>query len=372
MNRWLARSPIVIACGVWLASCGGAPAAPQPGPGGATPVATAPEPQYDEHGYPIPGQAPAAAPPPQVVAQAPEAPPAPPPAAAGPVRERAHQLREAADLLEKAEAARERNARSFAEQLFSSAELIVGSDALAELAPKFREGAPPRVEGPTKPVPVDQPPQPVAEGDSEKDNPEPPKPRRGTVSGTVRLEGGKSSGDMVVVTLKPLDRKSTSVPTVRVIEQRNRQFAPRVLVVPVGSMVSFPNFDPVFHNVFSTSDTKPFDLGLYKTGQTREVTFDREGTLRLGCNLHANMSAFIVVMNAPHYTITDGSGRFAFKSLAPGRYQARVYSDRATRPVEQEIEIKPGKNELALGVVADAPAGPLPDKFGVPRGGKTP
>jgi plastocyanin len=287
------------------------------------------------------------------------------------VGERAHQLREAADLLEKAEAARERGAKSFAEQLFSSAELIVGAEALAELASRFREGAPPRVTAPTKPVSTDAPPQPVVEGDSEKDNPEPPKPRRGSLTGTVQLEG-RGGGDFAVVTLTPIGRKAISVPTVRVIEQRGRQFAPRVLVVPVGSLVSFPNFDPVFHNVFSTSEAKPFDLGLYKTGNTREVQFDREGVVRLGCNLHANMSAFIVVASAPHYTVSDNSGSFRFKSLSPGKYQLRVYSERSTRPLEREVEIRPGKNELDLRVAADAPAGPLPDKFGVPRGGKTP
>jgi plastocyanin len=363
-----------------LAACGGAtpqpagsPSAQGPGPQQAAPQ----EQQYDEYGYPIPSTSPS--PKPQPVAQAPAPQPQPqatPPPPVGPVAERAHQLREAADLLDKAEAARGRDAKSFAEQLFSSAELIVGADALADLAPRFRAGAPPRVTEPTKPV-TDTAPQPIAEGDSDKDRPEvvPPKaaPTRGSVTGTVQMDGKAFAGEMAVVTLEPIGKKKPpTIPTARVIEQRNRQFAPRVLVVPVGSLVSFPNFDPTFHNVFSTSGTKPFDLGLYKTNQTREVLFDKEGVVRLACNLHANMSAFIVVMSAPHYTITDGGGRFKFKSIAPGKYLARVYSDRATRPVDREVEIKAGRNELDLGVTGDAPSGPLPDKFGVARGAKTP
>jgi plastocyanin len=285
------------------------------------------------------------------------------------VRERAAQLREAADLLDKAEAARDREAKSFAEQLFSSAELIVGSEALAELAPRFREGAPPRVTAPLKPVATDLPPQPVTVGDSEKDRPEPPKPKRGALSGLVKLDGKSFSGDYAVVTLEPLGKKRIAFPTARVIEQRNRQFAPRVLVVPTGSLVSFPNFDPTYHNVFSTSSTKPFDLGLYRSGETREILFDKEGTLRLACNLHANMSAFIVVSSAPHYRITDASGKFSFKNLEPGKYLVHAYSERSTQPISEEIEIKAGRNALELGVKADAPSGPLPDKFGVARGG---
>lgn len=343
----------VIVCG----ACGGSTPSPQ-GP---------PAPAYDPE-YPT-----AAAPEKPVVATPAAPAPAPPAtgaAPAGPGRERAAQLREAADLLDKAEAARERDAKSFAEQLFSSAELITGAEALAELAPRFREGAPPRVTTPTKPVSKDTAPQPVAEGDSEKDHPEPPKPKRGTVNGEVKLDGKLFSGDFAVVTLEPLGKKKIAFPTARVIEQRNRQFAPRVLVVPTGSLVSFPNFDPTFHNVFSSSSTKPFDLGLYKSGETREILFDKEGTIRLACNLHANMSAFIVVSSAPHYRITDGSGKFSFKSLEPGKYLVKAYSERSMEPVSQEIDIKAGSNNLALGVKGDAPMGPLPDKFGVARGSK--
>jgi plastocyanin len=287
------------------------------------------------------------------------------------VRERASQVREAADLLDKAAAARERDAKSFAEQLFSSAELILGVEAVADIAPRFREGAPPRVTTPTKPVPKDSAPQPLAEGDSEKDRPE-PKPRKGSLFGTFTADGRPLAGEFGVVTLQPVGRKAFALPTARVIEQRNRQFAPRVLVVPVGSIVSFPNFDPTFHNVFSTSETRPFDLGLYKSGESREIMFDKEGTVRLGCNLHANMSAFIAVVSAPHYMITDSAGKFSFKSVEPAKYVLRGYSERSLAPVVQEIEVKPGRNEIAVGVKADAPTGPLPDKFGVARVAKKP
>jgi plastocyanin len=290
----------------------------------------------------------------------------------GPARERAVRLREAADLLDKAAEARDRDARSFAEQLFSSAELIVGPGAVADVAPLFREGAPPRVDAPTKVMPKDAAPQPAAVGNSDHDQPPPPKPPKGAIAGTLTLDGKPFAGDFGVVTLTHADGKARPIPTARVMEQRNRTFAPHVLVVPVGSVVAFPNFDPVFHNVFSTSEAKPFDLGLYKNGEAREVLFDREGTVRVGCNLHSNMAAYIVVVAARHYAVTDGSGGFAFGSLEPGKYTLRAYSEKSLAPVTREVVVKPGKNRVELSVTGDAPAGPLPDKFGVARVAKKP
>ena len=283
---------------------------------------------------------------------------------AGPVGERAEGLREAATLLDKAEGARGRGNRSLADQLFSSAELIVGAEALAPLAPLFREGAPPRVTTPTVAVARETAPQPVAVGSSAEEEPE-AKPQRGSLSGGVKLSG---AGDtLAVVTLEPLaGRRARRTPRHRVIEQRNREFAPRLLAVPVGSTVSFPNFDAIYHNVFSRSESKPFDLGLYQRGQARELVFDREGIVRVGCNLHANMSATVVVVSAPHYAITDRRGRFFFRSLEPGRYRLRAYGERGSEPTTQEIVVNPGENSVSV-ALADGPIGPLADKFGRPR-----
>jgi hemoglobin len=281
----------------------------------------------------------------------------------GPVTERAEGLREAASLLDKAEGARARGNRSLADQLFSSAELIVGPEPLAALAALFREGAPPRIT--TPPVAVaTAPPQPLAVGSSAEEEPE-PRPARGSLAGAIKTGG---LGDtLAVVTLEPLSgRRARRTPRHRIIEQRNREFAPRVMAVPVGSTVSFPNFDPIYHNVFSRSDTRPFDLGLYKNGQARELTFEREGIVRVGCNLHANMSATVVVVAAPHYAITDRRGRFFFRSLEPGRYRLNAYGERGAAPTTQEVVVSAGENNVSV-ALAEAPAGPLADKFGVPR-----
>jgi hemoglobin len=302
----------------------------------------------------------------------PGAPTSGPPGAAAPspIIERAAALREAASLLDKAEAARARQSRSLAEQLFSSAELIAGSGAVADLAPLFREGAPPRITTPPVQVPLNSPAQPAAVGnsdDEETDGGAAAKPQRGSLSGIVNRAAGTAEG-LTVVTLEPLSgRVRRRPPRQRVIEQRQRTFAPRVLAVPVGSSVSFPNFDTIFHNVFSRSEAKPFDLGLYKGGQARELVFDRPGVVRIGCNLHASMAAFVVVVEAPHYVIAAPDGRFSFRSVAPGRYRLRAYNDRTEAPVEQTVAINAGANDVKVQMGPAAPTQPLADKFGQPR-----
>jgi plastocyanin len=285
------------------------------------------------------------------------------------VKGKSEALRDGAKWLDKAEEMRAKGNKNLAEQFFSQAELLVGADVLADLAPVFREGAPPRVTTPTK-VMKDEGPQPKTVGNSEDDEPKPVKKRVvGSLAGVMNVEGGE--GGIGVVTMTPIGRKSPKrTPKQRVMEQRNREFAPHILAIPVGSTVSFPNFDAQFHNVFSTSDVARFDLGLYKNGESRDYVFNKEGIIRIGCNLHATMSAWIVVVSAPLYSITNEKGEFAFPTLEPGKYELKAWNERSLEPVTQTIVIKEGKNELQVGVKGDAPTGLQPDKFGGARGGK--
>ena len=133
------------------------------------------------------------------------------------------------------------------------------------------------------------------------------------------------------------------------------------------STVAFPNYDDFYHNVFSSSTTQPFDLGLYKSGKSREMTFEKTGLIRLGCNVHAKMASFIFVIDAPAYAPVEGAKEFNFKSLAPGKYKARVWSERSSEPVESEITIKAGVNTMSFDVKGDAEMGPSKDKFGTTR-----
>ena len=290
----------------------------------------------------------------------------------GPVTERAQLLREAADQLDKAQAALDKGNRNLAENLFSTAELLVGADVLAPLAPTFREGAPPRVTTPTQKVDTTAPAQPRVAGSSEAEDEKehvPPPRVEGSLTGALQIDGHGASGAFGLITLEPVDGKwKPRTPKHVVLEQRNREFLPHVMAISVGSTVAFPNFDPVFHNVFSTSPSGPFDLGLYKAGEAREFTFPREGIVRLGCNLHANMSGYIAVVAAPAYVVTDGDGGFAFKHLPPGKYRLKAWSERSKAPITQEITVKAGKNTVTVGVSGDAAKGPQPDKFGGKRG----
>jgi plastocyanin len=295
-----------------------------------------------------------------------------PTAKLGPVGERAQGLREAADLLDKAQNALDTGNRNLADQLFSTAELLTGPEAVVSIAPRFREGAPPRITTPTQKVDPATAPQPRVAGSSEAEDEKdrvPPPRIEGSLTGTMQIDGRAVTGAFGLITLEPENGKWKPRTAKRlIVEQRNREFLPHVMAISVGSTVTFPNFDTVFHNVFSTSPVGAFDLGIYKVGEAREVTFQKEGIVRLGCNLHANMSAYIAVVAAPAYVVTDDTGRFAFRHLPPGKYKLKAWSERSKAPVAQDVAIKVGKNAVTVDVTGDAAPGPQPDKFGGKRG----
>jgi len=104
------------------------------------------------------------------------------------------------------------------------------------------------------------------------------------------------------------------------LNQQDRRFSPDLVVIPAGSSVSFGNLDPIFHNVFSLSKAKSFDLGNYPKDQSRIVTFPKAGIVFVDCHLHPNMSAAIVVTPNRWSTKADASGHFVLSGLGPGTY----------------------------------------------------
>ena len=104
------------------------------------------------------------------------------------------------------------------------------------------------------------------------------------------------------------------------MQQVNREFDPDLIVVPVGGTVAFPNMDPIFHNVFSLSKTKSFDLGSYDKGDTRRVTFAKPGVVNVYCHLHPNMSGTVVVVPNRYYARADSSGHYEIHDIPPGEY----------------------------------------------------
>ncbi|MBV8762971.1 MAG: hypothetical protein JO257_37140 [Deltaproteobacteria bacterium] len=274
--------------------------------------------------------------------------------------------KQAHTLMEAAITAARRGQRNWAEQLFSRVEIAVGAEAVAAAVPVFREGAPKRIDTPITQMAKDAAPQPRIVGGSDEDSPG-AAAQPASLKGTITVDGKPLDG-VGLVELYPLDaayKKRTAKH--RVVEQRNKQFWPHLLAIPPGSVVAFPNYDDFYHNVFSRSTTQPFDIGMYKSGQSREMSFDKPGLVRLGCNVHASMAAFIFVVDAPAYVPVDGANEFRFRSLAPGKYKARVWSEHSLEPTETTIRIKDGVNTIAFDVKGDAPRGPSPDKFGNPR-----
>jgi plastocyanin len=158
----------------------------------------------------------------------------------------------------------------------------------------------------------------------------------GPVSGVVRTVAEKSSPAATpVVYAEPLDQSAPRQPQKVVLGQKNKTFQPRGVAVPVGSTVEFPNNDQIFHNVFSLSLPQPFDLGLYRAGESRTRTFTQPGVYRVFCNIHPQMSAIVVVAPSPYVAVVPSDGRFSLE-LPVGRYRLTALSERAA-PVSADV-----------------------------------
>jgi plastocyanin len=119
--------------------------------------------------------------------------------------------------------------------------------------------------------------------------------------------------------------------------QKNKSFAPHVLAVPARSTISFPNEDSIFHNVFSLSRPNPFDLGLYRSGASKDQTFSAPATYRVFCNIHPQMSAVILVLPTSYITEADNSGNYRL-DLPARRYRITAWSERA-QPASTELTV---------------------------------
>jgi len=183
----------------------------------------------------------------------------------------------------------------------------------------------------------------------------------------------KAHAPAAVVWLDPADKTdSPPSPGHFSLVQKNRMFTPRLLVVPVGSVVSFPNEDPFFHNVFSMFNGKRFDLGLYEAGASKEVVFSRVGVSYVFCNIHPEMSAVILTVATPFYGTADSSGRVTLHKVPPGDYVLHAWVqgiaqqdlDRMTRA----IQVRSGVSNAITLDASDAQIKPAEhlNKFGQP------
>jgi plastocyanin len=112
-----------------------------------------------------------------------------------------------------------------------------------------------------------------------------------------------------------------------VMDQRNETFVPHVLAIMTGTTVDFPNSDKFYHNVFSLSKPARFDLGRYAAGRSRSVRFDKPGIVRVFCDIHSHMNAFILVFSHPFFALTDGAGRYRIDNVPPGGYNVIAWNE---------------------------------------------
>jgi plastocyanin len=115
--------------------------------------------------------------------------------------------------------------------------------------------------------------------------------------------------------------------------QKNRMFTPHLQVIPVGTVVQFPNADPFFHNVFSLFDGKRFDLGLYEAGSSKSVMFSHEGVSYIFCNIHPEMSAVVLALSTPLYAIADATDSFVIRDIPAGEFKMHLWIEGVPQPV---------------------------------------
>jgi plastocyanin len=172
----------------------------------------------------------------------------------------------------------------------------------------------------------------------------PPQPRPGVGDHGARPPG-RGVADvrrgLVYLDTAPRGAFDEPEPGRAVMDQRNETFAPRLLAVTTGTIVDFPNSDRTYHNVFSLSRARRFDLGRYATGRSKAVRFDRPGVVRVFCDIHSHMSAFVVVFSHRFFRVTDGDGRYRLDQVPPGTYTVVGWYEGEAR-VQRSVTVAAG------------------------------
>jgi plastocyanin len=150
------------------------------------------------------------------------------------------------------------------------------------------------------------------------------------------------------------------------VVSQNKAFAPHIEAVPVGATVSFPNLDDIMHNVFSISRGNRFDLGLYKSGASKERRFDSPGLVRIYCNIHPQMSGFVLVRDNPYYAWAQTDGTFKIGNIPPGTYTVKAWSEQAQTEMKVEVGAGGAKGVSFLLDASRFKRKPHLNKFGKP------
>ncbi len=176
----------------------------------------------------------------------------------------------------------------------------------------------------------------------------------GTLRGRVEMleKKGKKAGDLSEVVVWVEGPQVTPEPTKTTITMTKKRFEPHLVIVPVGGSVVFPNLDPILHNAFSVSGKNRFDLQLYKKPESRAQTFEHPGIVRVYCNIHPQMSAFVVVRDNPFWTQASRDGRFSIADVPAGRWVVKAWHPRA-REISQKVAVAE-EGAVDLGLTLDA------------------
>lgn len=188
----------------------------------------------------------------------------------------------------------------------------------------------------------------------------------GSVSGTIKVtrKGAPANASGVIVYLTGFEEPAS--PTTAEILQRNQRFEPDIIAITAGQRVSFPNLDNFFHNVFSPSAARKFDLGQYPKGETKTKQFKSVGVVDVFCNIHPEMAATILVLPNRRFARAASDGRFRIDGVPTGRWTLYAYSRRAPTPAQRPVEVAPGRKpvEIELFLEETRESFVHPNKFG--------
>ena len=191
---------------------------------------------------------------------------------------------------------------------------------------------------------------------------------------TIQESGAASerTQEGVVLWLTPAENSLAKLPLTPhahyQLAQKNKQFQPHLLVVPVGSVVDFPNLDPFFHNVFSLFNGRKFDLGLYESGKSRSVHFDRPGVSFIFCNIHPEMSAVVVSVPTTYFSSSMVNGPLVIHGVEPGTYDMHLWAigngNSLSAAQNRRVIIGDTNTDLGPFLVHTSPVGSHKNKFG--------
>jgi len=169
----------------------------------------------------------------------------------------------------------------------------------------------------------------------------PPLAMATTIHGQILVKAARDNSNAVIYIDKIPGKRYTAPSSPIVLDQINLKFVPHVLPVLVGTTVAFPNSDEIRHNVFSPGPPR-FDLGTYAQHTTRYHVFDKAGVWTMLCNVHLEMSAYVVVTETPYFAKTDKDGKFVLKDVPPGKYSLKIWHEKA-KPATLPIEVGEGE-----------------------------